>query len=522
MAEPAQDGLESMKHRHDQLQHNVTRLQKALSHWTALEAEYQMFKTELESAGDPSISQIREIAQSLQCTLVDAKEVEALLGKDLQTKRDARAVIHLLSKRIDYVQQNSSSIEKQLDIAEKQLAGLDVLLDPGLENEEGLPMMDIEEELDEQGNEVSSSVTRAGEGTAEMIEVLRKVGMQKTITKKEGLEKDDVAVSNADSGLRESFPDPMPKVENKSADYNSKFEATDLSHDDRVDAPYPVIPQDESPEDAELRRQMLQYSLSEVGQVVAELDLDYPTASYSDAEEDDDDYDYEYDSTEDEDAEDEYGRSTKPVVTEEYRKEMMELEKRLGARTSDNVKSKPESPMLADHVDDIRTMRVRKDDQFASSPIDSSAEVLSTSSEAGPPKKGVRFADDIAVSQSTRVSSFKSDRGGLKQSPSTLSAAAVATPQIPSGPPGATLASTITERSTSVSRPLAPDEFDPSTVQHELNAEYHKARNQFIQRQGGFKATDEEDEQRPIVEEQGGQPKKVSRFKAARLRADGI
>lgn len=94
-------------------------------------------------------------------------------------------------------------------------------------------------------------------------------------------------------------------------------------------------------------------------------------------------------------------------------------------------------------------------------------------------------------------------------------------PPVPSGPVGRTIANTITEHAPLPSEPQAPDEFDAVLLNREIQAEYHKARNRFIQRQGGFKAT-EEDEESPIVEERDGKTKKVSRFMAARLKAEGM
>ena len=94
---------------------------------------------------------------------------------------------------------------------------------------------------------------------------------------------------------------------------------------------------------------------------------------------------------------------------------------------------------------------------------------------------------------------------------------------MPTGPAGRTLASTIVEHSPSPAEapPNAPDEFDPQVINREIQAQYHKARNKFIQQQGGFQPT-EEDIASPIVEERGdGRTRKVSRFMAAKLRGEG-
>lgn len=87
---------------------------------------------------------------------------------------------------------------------------------------------------------------------------------------------------------------------------------------------------------------------------------------------------------------------------------------------------------------------------------------------------------------------------------------------VPTGPEGLPLASSIVEREVSVSVSAAePDELDPQLLHQEVATEYHKMRNRMIQRQGGF-AKEEETEIVPYTEEEGG-PKKMSRFKAARL-----
>ena len=606
MAASTQSALEELERSRAQLQQNVDKLRKALSHWTTWEAEYETLKEEIQEAGDPSPSQIREMARDLELTLLDQKEVEELLCKNSPSERTANQVIDMISRRVDYVRTSSATIEKNLDTAEKKLAGVDVLLEPGMDNEEGEPMMDIEEELDDEGNEVSSSVNQTGKAAAELVEVLRKAGIQKAeLEKKNAEEKAQDApsattpashtVSDPKSSppLSESTPATTDSQTSKSApskkavSFAEKVEvepaakaiqdtdedeaakvasllfpegtrAIDLEQDD-VDLSNAIIPSDETPEEAELRRQMLQYGMSEIGQIVAELDLDQPTASYSDEEDDDDYGDYD---TEEEEEEDEYGRSTKPVITEDYRKQMMELEKKLGARMLENVGPESGQHSLEEHIGDIRTMRVKSDDQFDES-LGTSSATPATDDTKEPKKKGVRFADNLDISEApkpvqqparatqpvanstptmsdtiversavpvapveppkpTKVSKFKSARAAANTAPQVLPTPSVPEPPpVPSGPVGRTIANTITEHAPLPSEPQAPDEFDAVLLNREIQAEYHKARNRFIQRQGGFKAT-EEDEESPIVEERDGKTKKVSRFMAARLKAEGM
>ncbi|CAE7212759.1 hypothetical protein CFE70_009594 [Pyrenophora teres f. teres 0-1] len=615
MAASTQSTLEEIERRRAQLQENVDKLRKALSHWTTWEAEYEALKEEIEATDNASPSQIREIARDLELTLLNEKEVEELISKNSPSERTANQVVDMISRRIDYVRTSSATIEKNLDVAEKRLAGVDVLLEPGMDNEDGDPMMDIEEELDEEGNEVSSSINQTGKAAAELVEVLRKAGIQKAELEKkkatqpqaESSEKvsDTAPVPETAKALAPASSSPQPRPTPSSSESTSTMSddpapqpsppkktvsfaedvqvepsqsseeeklatllfpkgarAVELKGDERGTSSSPIIPDDESPEDAALRRQMLEYGLSEVGQVVAELNLDQPTAEYSDYETDDDDYG-EYD-TEDEEDEDEYGRSTRPVITEEYRKQMMELEKKLNARMMENVGPQAnEKPSLEEHIGDIRTMVVKEDDEFDGSMDTSKSQAPPADSNHSPSKKGVRFAGELDVSEAPKqvqeppkatppaksaptmsdivverappgvsapveppkpgkVSRFKSARAGAAPPPQMLPTPPIPeAPPVPSGPRGKTLADSVTEHAPLASEPQAPDEFDPLLVSREIQAHYNKARNRFIQQQGGFKAT-EEDLESPIVEERDGKTKKVSRFMAARLKAEGM
>ncbi|XP_014554924.1 hypothetical protein COCVIDRAFT_28098 [Bipolaris victoriae FI3] len=607
MAASTQSTLEDIERRRVQLQQTVDQLRKSLNHWTTWEAEYEALKEEIEAAGDPSPSQIREMARELELELLNEKELDELLRKKSSTESTGNEVVNKISRRIDYVRTNSATIEKNLDAAEKKLAGVDVLLEPGMDNEEGEPMMDIEEELDEEGNEISSSVNQTGKAAAELVDVLRKAGIQKAeLEKKNAAQAKEQPPKPSSTSppvsdpAKESTPtvssEPAP-VENRTAtDQSPPKKAVSFAEkvdvepqvkpvskpqvsqdlasvqfpegvravelEDDEDLSSAVIPEDESPEDAELRRQMLQYGMSEVGRVVAELNLDEPTASFSDDESDYDEYDYD---TEDEEEEDEYGRSTRPVITEEYRKQMMELEKKLGARMLENIGPRPDDRPLDEHIGDIRTMRIQKDEQFDKA-LDTSKSAAQSTDDGGDEqskKKGVRFANEVDVSEAPKpvpevkrttqpaakpvstiadtiversapappseveppkpgkISKFKSARASAN-TPQVLPTPPVPeAPPVPTGPAGQTLASTITEHVPLPSEPQAPDEFDQVLLNREIQAQYHKARNRFIQRQGGFKAT-EEDEENPIMEERNGKPKKVSRFMAARLKAEGM
>ena len=326
----------------------------------------------------------------------------------------------------------------------------------------------------------------------------------------------------------------------------------------------PVIPEDESSEDAALRRQMLQYNMEEVGAVVAEIDLDddMSTPPYSEDEDEDDT------SVEEED---EHGRSTNIILSKEYVKQMKALETRLNASMIENV-----GPTATSELS-------RKDNSVGTI---ANSEADTTKSRKGSPTKVVRFAADLDVQEAPiqddvvqtssnpastdgpmfgnsvpskqKVSRFKSARSGnsqpphedeLPQQPSppikkdieerTIPNGSVRsqpkpsaeplpenrTREISTGPPDRPHADTIIERpfpSHSDDPPPEPDEFDPGLLQKQVTSEYHRQRNRMIHRQGGFLAKEEEEEAEVPVDEYGNEEgRKVSRFMAARLGKKG-
>ena len=233
----------------------------------------------------------------------------------------------------------------------------------------------------------------------------------------------------------------------------------------------PVIPPDESPEDAALRRQMIQYNMSEVNDIVAEMNLDDETsdASYSDA----DSEEIPDDGSLDED-EDNFGRTKQRVLSDEYLAEMRALEQKLNAKALQNVGPNPTpdppSTFAGSH---------EREGQRPTQPT--------TNGVQNPPAatKGVRFAAELDIQ--------------------------------PSPPPSQNTkpihANTIIERPYS---PTPADDLDPALLQQQVKTEYNRMRNRIIQRQGGFTAPEDDGPEVPLTEEEGG-PKKMSRFKAARL-----
>lgn len=337
-----------------------------------------------------------------------------------------------------------------------------------------------------------------------------------------------------------------------------------------------IVPMNESSRDAELRRQMIEYNMRDVGSVVAEIDLE---------EEDDDDDNYgeeedsQHSSSTDEE-EDEFGRSKRSVLSNKYLKEMRALEKKM--RPMMMQTTGPEAAVSRSAKVDLKSERVDKNEQnnngHQDAKISPVKEVrfaskldMQDSSSAGASyilgnhsgKSGTRpfqspinerpsSGEPLTPPPSTKVSRFKNGRnesstgnskltnrpaatssdtgsktsvsptGGERNLRKPVSTPAVASiplssPQPPAGPHAAT----VIERpySTSTAAPTEPDDLDPSLLRQQVATEYHNVRNRMIQRQGGFlaSAAEEANNGHVALDEEGGE-RKISRFKAAKLR----
>lgn len=597
MDQAARDSLAGLEHRRLQLEESITKLRQALRHWQTWEAEYEGLKEEIEGFdGEPTPQDLIEIGTNSGGDLVNENEIKQLVGIDKGIHRSRRQVVDLISRRVDYVQQNVRTVQKQLDAAEHRLDQVLVVSQPEMTDENGLPLAEIREELDEEGNIISSTVSNPTESQARVIEALHKAGVTDVEELAETRERPPSGL-NATSAVAQQADDktePSAKRPRKSVAFaeevqvapsapkpgarqqatgmnradndlaNGRFKpgskVIELNEDDEQIGSV-TIPGDESPEDAALRREMLEYSFSEVGAVVAELDIDETDSQYSEFDEDEGDVEF---GSEAEEEEDQYGRSMRPQISDGYRKQMMELEKKLNARMLENVGPRSEQDALNGYADDARRLVIREGN--------AEPEPHSSTKAGRPASRGVRFADSLDISPAPepapkpvpsppaealpskpavsdavlerntapqpsapeeskprKPSRFRSAREesatAPRQPPPTvpvhLTSALSAPKPIPSGPSGRTLSSAVIERSAAdaSAEPPEPDGLDPALLQQEVAVEYHKMRNRMIQRQGGFMPSEDEAVQGPLLEERDGKVKKVSRFKAARLGA---
>ncbi|KAL8924632.1 MAG: hypothetical protein Q9208_003947 [Pyrenodesmia sp. 3 TL-2023] len=681
---------------HQRTEENIEKLRKSIRIWQTWEAEYEGLREELHSVGsDAAGSALEDVGKQFHAELLNQKEINLLLRDDKKQPRTSKQVIGLLSRRIEYVQSNIKSLQGSLRAEEEKLPTSQVLSAAQQKDEESFPLMEIREDLDEDDNVTSSSMTPASEAAPYIVEALKKAGVpglqspqkvkapEQTVESRseqgnllEDLEGIPSAVeqgrhsplkhspdqttspstSESDAkgdgrkagrrrksvtfadGTKQAPPTPtQPRpardvqaakaastARRIKAEVRGSIDALKKVHEagyineeafDRFRKEYvermhnipstmdkepivqsgdsnvrqhnaikedttpekfdPVVPLDESPEDAALRKEMIQYNMNEVGAVVAQMDLDdedpddSASPGYSTEE-------GEHRGSSDED-ENDWGLNTGRALTNDYIKEMQALEQKL----------KPVFEQIADPTPTVEAL-LQAEKELTVGPDGNPIKQISDNASTAKEKKAVRFAQDLRIQErppsprhetrkspkvkrgltpvnadvierpvtgkgtpnttmphpSKRVSRFKTTRspqgppaaaprksphlqvtasnGNQVKTPSLPAFTPPATPKMtPMGPPGQTHAPNVVERpyseATVINDVSEPDEFDASLMRQELTMDYHRTRNRMIQRQGGFLANDDDEEQEegPLVDENG---RKISRFKAARLK----
>jgi len=668
------------------LEENVQKLRQSLKHWQTWEAEYEGLKEELIATGPEELTAeaVSEICKTYGGALVTEKEILELAGQQAADSssppRRRGQILGQISRRQEYVQRNIDTISKQFFVAEGKLEEFAFasvtasgVYGDGIgedDDEGGLPLSEIHEELDDDDNFVRGEVRRPEEATGKVLERLRMAGLSEKDLGAAGAKTDSVEtaaptspqrssaiklpLANAasaskdapaiDSGSPErpairkksvsfsadtkegeemsrsnseerkksvSFADKVaiaraaPPPDTRSVSFSQDVEeipaptaASELPQDpttqqipintdpdsqshlrgyfkpgDKVfevneetetTQPHIVMPEGESEEDAAMRREMLNYHLNEVNNVVATMQLDDPDDD--DDEHDDSHSEYTTSEYQDEDTpytsglsdsdaedEDEFGRSKRPAVTDAYRDEMEALKAcligNLGKIALPDEVEADDADAEIDPADARRLVIREKRSSIISNSSDgekkpsaagkkrvSFAEALDVAKPSSPPHKANKHVEGesvppivggvaertTAVSHSLPTATSPASFSRFKQ------ARAKAAPAdeeedtqsgVPTGPPGIPMADTLLERTPATVKAPDADGYDPLLARRELASEYYRRRNDMVREQGGFKIQkDEDDDMGDLMEERDdGQVKKVSRFKAARL-----
>lgn len=669
------------------LEENVQKLRQSLKHWQTWEAEYEGLKEELIATGPEELTTqaVSEIYKTYDGSLVTEKEILELAGQTDSNSPPRRRgqILGLISRRQEYVQRNIDTVSKQFFVAEGKLeefafasvTASGVYGDGiGEDDEEGgLPLSEIHEELDEAGNVLRGEVRRPEETTGSILDRLRMAGLSekdlgasggqveqiehaasagpsqlspaikpngvnvalpKTVTLEDAedperppIRKKSVSFSadtkeaetkprsNSEEGKKSvSFADKVAVAraadppDNRSVSFSTDVEEIpvekapasapkpqdgqegeqttintdpdsqkdmrayfkpgdkvfEVNEDTQTTKPHIIMPPNESEEDAAIRREMLNYHLNEVNNVVATMDLDDPDdehddshSEYTASEYQDEDTPYTSGlSDSDAEDEDEFGRSKRPAVTDAYRDEMEALKARLIGNLGkvplpegdddDDADEEELDPAHA-HRLVIREKRSsitsdnsdgeKKSSTAAGKKRVSFAEELDVAQPASPPHKANKHAEgetatpapiiagiterSTAASHSlpTTVAPEKASRFKQARAKAIPGDEEDTAPGAPTGPPGIPMADTLLERTPAAAKAPDADGYDPLLARRELASEYYRRRNDMVREQGGFKVQKDEDEDMGdlMEEREDGQAKKVSRFKAARL-----
>ncbi|CAI7603007.1 unnamed protein product [Penicillium bialowiezense] len=384
--------LDALEEQRLALEDNILQLEKSLYHWRTWEAEYDGVREEISNLeDDASTEDFLAVASEFGGVLVDEKEMHKMLGAQGVTRSR---------------EQNVSTMEKRLRKAQDERDVLETSDLPPTQEGADFPMQEIMEELDEDGNVVSSSINAPGNQASELLEMLQKAGV-KDIPGTEAAETaspepkaKDVAEAPITSKAAEEPKDTTTKSNDVSASEISIAQPQSVVTDEDRKQP-PVTDVDESLEEAKLRREMLEYGINEVGAIVAELEMDESGSDISFDEE----YDYDDDYEEDED---EHGRS-RTHLPADYHKEMIELEAKLNARGLMNM-GKDTETFPEEVQKDIET------------PAEVSAE---PSTKEKKPKKRVAFADDLDIAPAKESPAVADRISSSQDEPSVLTDAIV-------------------------------------------------------------------------------------------------
>ena len=389
------NNLHELERQRRELEANILKLQESLYHWRTWEAEYDGLKEEIDELDDnASTDDFLRIGRDFGGDLVNEEEVKVILGARQGITRSKEQAVDLISRRIDYVRENVKIMEKRLLTAENQLSGLDAVGQAPPVTDPQLPMTEIMEELDEEGNVVSSSTQTPGSEAPELLNILKRVGAEvpdtqldtKTETPQSKVEEvEDPQTDERKQEEKKTTPTKETTIFPQAAETGPELSKS-MPVELRPEIPeeHPVTEVDESPEDAALRREMLEYGMNEIGAVVAELELDENASDVS--------YDDDYGTYDEEEEEDEFGRSTVSVLSEDYHKQMRELEQKLNAKglwnmgkdtatLPDEMQSDLDRPQL------VRIEKTDKDQPDAPAP----------GQEKSKKKKKVAFADDLDI-----------------------------------------------------------------------------------------------------------------------------
>ena len=413
-------GFEEVEKQRLDLEEHIVKLRKALRHWQTWEIEYEGLREEIGGLPNESKPEtIVQVAREFQAELVNDKEIQHIVGGQPGPPRNQSQILNLLRDRLSYTSRNLQTIEKQLSDAQKKRNALLLAENPDHRDDVGLPLSEITEELDDDGNLIGSKVETPGSSAPQLLNILKKAGVQ-DVLEQDGvvtsLRKDKHAahLNQKDESVGKTNPPELDEqkqsqVVNKtdleissteqpecvvkpgatsikdraSSSTSTTSEASSPSSPPTID---PIVESgrfagtakprnttgvvtadtqhpDDSPEEAALRREMLAYGFGEMGAIVAELDMEEGESSASFDNDDDDDEGSAFNeggSDEEEELQDEHEMEPQPRMSSSYIKKMKHLTQKYSMlNAGPDADALPESVQSSLEIasDDVRLQR---------------------------------------------------------------------------------------------------------------------------------------------------------------------
>jgi len=298
MEKEVQQNLAQVEQARHKLEDQIAKLRRSLQYWQTWEAEYDGFKEELETLDQGARSEdIIELASNFGGTTITEKEVKELLGFGHGAQRSHSQLLDTISKRVETGQKNADSITKQLDQAELEYDRLNSPNRTSTASEEK-PVMEIYEELDDQGNVVSSRLINANEGTSALDATLgddsKRVERSDTTSRSTSqpfeMKKDaklPLASTTSNSNVRQSIavqpPTGVSGLKKPGLASLGGQRIYELDEDENVVGSSIIPPITSTTEDIAQHRAEFLENANHLGPVVATMDLD-DDGEFSDAD----------------------------------------------------------------------------------------------------------------------------------------------------------------------------------------------------------------------------------------------
>ena len=420
MEKEVHQNLAQVEQARQKLEDQISKLRKSLQYWQTWEAEYDGFKGELETLDQASTSEdIIELASNFGGTTITEKEIKELLSFGHGSQRSHSQLLDTISKRVETGQKNADSITKQLDQAELEYDRLNSPNGTSTALEEK-PVMEIYEELDDQGNVVSSRLINANEDTSALHATLgddsRRVepsDISRSASQPLETKKDAKLPLPSGSSVRQSTaiqpPTGVSGLKKPGLASLGGQRIYELDEDEKVVGSSIIPPITSTTDDIAQHRAEFLENANHLGPVVATMDLD------DDIEFSDTDY-LDEDEIDDEDEADRriigYGAEDlkdtgwemdedREEFTQEYIKEMETLMRKYNEPVMTNVGPRDVGFPLAKELNPP----VSK----SNPPLHQPKPVEATKSVDKPAKvhKGVRFAENLDIAADSSASTDK-------------------------------------------------------------------------------------------------------------------